>query len=313
MPCPRPARRWAAREPANRAIVRAMIFVSGTKRSGTSMWMQILGAAGLPVVGDAFPQAFAGAIKPANPDGFYESLLRNGIYFATNPHPVTGRYFLPEHVVDHAVKVFIPGVIRSERSYIGHLIANLRPWQEYEASLARLYALEDEGLRARGQPVLEDRFMMPPVYEWWLENFSLVRDITLRRYPARLVSYAQVLADPEKHVTEVLRWIGRGDPVAALAAVKPEHRTQRESTSTTTLPPDVARHFDDLYAAVVDGTLFKTPKLLRELSALNQRLLPELTELQTRALESEMRQAQARPSPPPAPIAGLPERLDGFD
>jgi len=32
-----------------------VIVVTGTKRSGTSMWMQVLGAAGLPVVGDAFP------------------------------------------------------------------------------------------------------------------------------------------------------------------------------------------------------------------------------------------------------------------
>ncbi len=288
-----------------------MIFVSGTKRSGTSMWMQVLRAAGLPVLGEAFPTAFVGALKAANPDGFYESLLRNGIYFATNPHPVSGRYFLPEHVAGYAVKVFIPGVIRSERAYIGHLIANMRPWQEYEASLTRLYAIEDEAARARGQDLPESRLFMPPVYEWWLENFSLVRDITLRRYPARLLSYAQVLADPEATIAEVLRWIGHGELAGALTAVKPEHRTQDRPVSATVLAPDTARVFDDLYAAVADGTLFTSKTLLKDLSATNQRLLPELTVLQTKALESEMQLAQTRktPMPAPAPVAGLPELL----
>jgi hypothetical protein len=293
-----------------------MIFVSGTKRSGTSMWMQVLRAAGVPVLGEAFPKAFAGPLRAANPDGFYESLLRNGIYFATNPHPVTGRYFLPEHVAGHAVKVFIPGVIRSERAYIGRLIANVRPWQEYEASLARLNAIEAAALAARGQPVPEDRFLMPAAYEWWLENFSLVRDITLRRYPARLMSYARVLADPAAVVAEVLAWLEVGDPTSeavaqAVAAVKPEHRTQDRPVSATTLAPEVARGFDDLHAAVADGVVFERPALLRELSALNQRLLPELSELQARAVASELR--SAREGPGPAPVAGLPERLPGFD
>lgn len=297
-----------------------MIFVSGTKRSGTSMWMQVLRAAGRPVLGEAFPPAFVGGLKAANPDGFYESLLRNGIYFATNPHPVSGRYFLPEHVAGYAVKVFVPGVLRSERAYIGKLIANLRPWQEYEASLSRLYALEDEAMRARGQAVPEDRFVMPPAYEWWIENFSLVRDITLRRYPARLLSYASVLADPEGSVAAVLRFIADApvaggvvdDLAAALTAVKPGHRTQDRPDSATTLAPDVVQSFDDLHAAVVDGSLFTRPSLLRQLSALNTRLLPELTELQTRALESELRNARGKDSPPAA-IAGLPERLAGFE
>lgn len=300
-----------------------MIFVSGTKRSGTSMWMQVLRAAGRPVLGEAFPPAFVGGLRAANPDGFYESLLRNGIYFATNPHPVSGRYFLPEHVPGHAVKVFIPGVLRSERAYIGRLIANVRPWQEYEASLTRMYALEDEAMRARGQAVPEDRserFIMPPAFEWWIENFSLVRDITLRRYPARLMSYAQVLADPEGSVAAVLEFIA-GEPAAAgavddlaaaLTAVKPGHRTQDRPVSATTLAPEVAAGFDDLHAAVADGSLFTRPALLRQLSALNGRLLPELTELQTRALESELRHARGRESSAAA-IAGLPEKLAGFE
>ena len=75
-----------------------MFIVTGTKRSGTSMWMQILIAAGLPIIGEAFPMRWEQTIKAANPEGFYESHLRRGIYYRTNPHPKTAAYLFPEQV-----------------------------------------------------------------------------------------------------------------------------------------------------------------------------------------------------------------------
>ncbi|MBZ5708131.1 hypothetical protein [Nannocystis pusilla] len=277
-----------------------MLFVSGTKRSGTSMWMQVFRAAGLPVLGEAFPRGFTG-IQEANPDGFYETLLRHGIYYRTNPNPTTGEYFLPDHVEGYAVKVFIPGVIRSERAYITHLVANVREWREYEASILRLYAIEREAFARAGQPVPEDSSYFPPAYEWWMENFALVRDISLRRYPARLQTYDQVLADPARVVTEVLRWVGRGDVDAAVAAIKPGRRTQHRSDSNS-VPPALARVFDDLYAAVAAGGPVPA-SLLRQLNDTNRQLLPELGELQRKVLAA---QARRPPGPTPARPAGLP-------
>ncbi len=262
----------------------AMILVSGTKRSGTSMWMQVLAAGGVPILGDAFPRGWDRTIREANPDGFFESILREGIYYRTNPHPATGDYFLPEHVDGYAVKVFIPGVIRTERAYIGRLIANVRSWREYEASIERLYAMERAAMAetAKGPPRPPTEFF-PPAYEWWMENFSLVRDISLRRYPARLMTYEQVLAEPEKVVREALEWIGAGDIDAAIAAVKPERRTQRETDTpeSSTIDPSLARVFDDLYAAVAAGKGFSRA-LLATLNEMNQRLLPQLIDLQLR-------------------------------
>jgi len=261
-----------------------MILVSGTKRSGTSMWMQVLAAGRVPILGDAFPRGWDRTIREANPDGFFESILREGIYYRTNPHPSTGDYFLPEHVDGFAVKVFVPGVIRTERAYIGHLIANVRSWREYEASIERLYAMERTAMAEKGSPRPSSEHF-PPAYEWWMENFSLVRDISLRRYPARLMTYEQVLAEPERVVRETLEWIGAGDVDAAIAAVKPERRTQRETGSPepTTIDPSLARVFDDLYAAVAAGKGF-SKALLSSLNAMNQRLLPQLIDLQRRVL-----------------------------
>ena len=282
-----------------------MILVSGTKRSGTSMWMQVLAAAGLPILGAAFPRGWDRTIRDANPDGFFESILREGIYYRTNPHPATGDYFLPEHVDGYAVKVFIPGVIRTERAYIGHLVANVREWREYEASIRRLYAMELAAIREKRPDAPEPEYF-PPAYEWWMENFALVRDISLRKYPARLFAYDRVLAAPEPVVRDVLAWIGAGDVDAALAAIKPDRRTQHRPTSDT-VEPALARVFDDLYAAVAEAKGLSRA-LLTSLNETNLRLLPQLLETQRRVLQAHAEQAQPTPQARAEPIAGLPKQ-----
>ncbi|MCH9686917.1 MAG: hypothetical protein K0V04_36115 [Deltaproteobacteria bacterium] len=287
-----------------------MIFVSGTKRSGTSMWMQVLQAAGLPVLGKAFPRNWGtGPLRDANPDGFYESLLRNGVYYRTNPHPQTGKYFLPEHVEGYAVKVFVPGVIRSERAYIEHLVANVREWREYEASINRLYEIEAETRsesREAGAEV-EEPFNFPPAYEWWMENFALVRDISLRRYPARLQTYDQVLSDPDNTIGAVLRAVGHGDVEAGVAAVKPENRTQTRPSSNS-VPDELAQVFDDLYGAIERGKGIGNT-LLRTLNDTNQSLLPELTQLQHKVAHSQVarRMKSGAKGARPIEIEGMPK------
>ena len=173
-----------------------MIIVTGTKRSGTSMWMQILGAAGLPLFGEAFPRDWGRTLRDANPEGFYESILRQGIYWRTNPHPQTGAYFFPEQVQRHAVKVFIPGLVRTDRAYIGRVIASVRPWREYCRSLRRLWAMEDAALAER-HPDRRPPPRLSPALEWWSESYMLIRDVAIRRYPVHLQSYDGLLEDPE--------------------------------------------------------------------------------------------------------------------
>lgn len=268
-----------------------MILVSGTKRSGTSMWMQVFAAAGLPIVGEAFPRDWGeNTLKHANPDGFYESILRDGIYHATNPHPKSGKYFTPADVTGWVVKVFVPGVLRSERGYIEHVVANVRPWREYEASVNRLWKLEDEA-REPGFPAPP---LFPPALEWWVENFSLVRDLHRRRWSGLLQTYPQVLADPERFIARALKAIGSGDLAKAVAAVKPENRTQRVVTSDS-IEPELAIAFDDLYGAVEEGRIGDT--LVDHLEATHRKLVPRLRKLQTDMAE-QMWSLGLRPPPP---------------
>lgn len=272
------------------------------------MWMQVLHAAGVPILGQAFPRNWgAGALRNANPDGFYESILRQGVYFATNPHPVTGKYFLPEHVEGYAVKVFIPGVIRSERAFITKVVANVRAWREYEASILRLYAMEDES-RPEGA---EAPFRFPPVLEWWMENFALIRDISLRRYPARLQAYDQIVERPQDVLPPLLEWLGVEKVEAGVAAVKPENRTQIDPGHSDSVEPELAKVFDDLYAAVREQQSI-TGALLATLNHTNQALIPRLKQLQLQVARSQAQRAnQARAAGKQTParlgLDGLPD------
>ncbi|MBA3545934.1 MAG: hypothetical protein H0T76_05600 [Nannocystis sp.] len=106
-----------------------MIVVTGTKRSGTSMWMHVLVAAGIPYIGERFPAGWGELLRDANPDGFFESELMIGINYRTNPHPLTGAYLAPHQTRDHAVKIFIPGLIRSDVAFLDRCIATVRGWR----------------------------------------------------------------------------------------------------------------------------------------------------------------------------------------
>ncbi len=231
-----------------------MIIVTGTKRSGTSMWMQILKAAGLEPIGQQFPKDWGETIRDANPEGFYESIFRDGIYYRTNPHPKTHEFLFPADTRDRAVKVFIPGVVRSDLAYVDKVIATMRNWREYAGSITRLYQMERENRsRIRDIQIPEPK-VLPPVLEWWNDNHTLLSDVLTRRYPAHFVAYETVLAQPAETIREVIGWLGIGDAEAAVAAVKPTLRTH-EATQLPTpegVSPAHAEVFDELYARVRD-------------------------------------------------------------
>lgn len=236
-----------------------MIIVTGTKRSGTSMWMQLLNAAGFPPIGSAFPRNWEKTIKDANPAGFWESELRRGIYYKTNPDPKTGAYLFPEQTQRHAVKVFIPGLIRTDRAFIGKVIATVRPWRQYVRSVSRLYEMEREAKKEQRDEVddpIPEPVFMPPVIEWWIENFSLVSDFVTRRYPFYMVAYDSVLEEPEATLRHVFDWLGDGDVEEAIKQVQPALRTQEEepggeaALSDVELEPEVVEVFDAFYELV---------------------------------------------------------------
>jgi hypothetical protein len=270
-----------------------VLIVTGTKRSGTSLWMQILIAAGFPAFGEAFPGEWRRTLSAANTDGFYESLLREGIYYATNPHPRTGDYFFPEQVEWHCVKVFIPGLVRTDRAYIGRVIATVRNWREYEASLSRLRQLE-AAARASQRPEKEPGAPppeLPAPLEWWSENFALIRDISIRRHAVHVQSYDGLLADPERVVTSVLDWLGDGDARSAYEQVRAERR-HFERPASTSVDTEVAAAFDELYDVIHTGKPLSAAYLAR-LNIVNDTLAPAFEEHRARLEEHGRRSREA--------------------
>lgn len=292
-----------------------MIIVTGTKRSGTSMWMQILTEAGLPAFGEQFPRNWEDTIKGANPDGFYESELRTGIYWRTNPHPRTGAYFFPEQVQRHVVKVFIPGLVRSDRAYIGSVVATVRHWREYDRSLRRLYAMEDKNREEKGAAKLgPPPVRMPPVLEWWFENYTLVRDIVTRRYRVHVQSYDGLLDDPATVIRDTLTWLKDGDVDIdkAIAAVKPHNRTQQRADDPpeqdTIVDPEAVESFDLLYSTV-DQRSPLTKELIERLNKTHVALAPQIREAQQAVALDVQRRKAARKSGPAAEGEPEPETL----
>jgi hypothetical protein len=275
-----------------------MIIVTGTKRSGTSMWMQILTAAGLPAFGEAFPRNWDRTIKDANPDGFYESILRQGIYYRTNPHPQTGEFFHPSQVQRHVVKVFIPGLVRTDLAYVGKVVATMRHWREYQRSLERLYAMEDEQ-RGPNAPVPE---RMPPWLEWWDENYALVRDLLVRRHSVHVQSYDGLLADPGGVITKVIAWLGQPDldVAAAIAAVHPGNRTQHRP-EVEGVSAARAAVFDALYESIHEHQGLHR-SLMERLSAMHRELAPLVHEHRRRLMSLR----RPRPTGGSAPAAPAP-------
>lgn len=213
-----------------------MIIVTGTKRSGTSLWMQILQGAGFEVLGSKYPLGWETSIRDANPKGFYESILRRGVYYATNPHPKTGAYISPAASRAHAVKVFAQGLVRSDVAFLNRVIITVRPWREYVRSIERLYELEDRHLatlprRDDHDPVeaaRRRRPQLPPEVEWWWDNYLILRDISVRRYPYHFVAFNAMTDRPFEAVSEALQFLGQGDLPGAIAQIQPSLRTQRQ-------------------------------------------------------------------------------------
>ncbi len=259
-----------------------MILVTGTKRSGTSLWMQILIQAGLPYIGKDYMGTWEDSIREANPQGFWESSLRRGVYFATNPDPETGKFLHPKQTRRHVLKVFIPGLNRTDYAYLDRVVGTIRPWREYCASLQRLYTMEDEFLAtsppdtgpngeriSRLKRAQESRSKLPMAIEWWYENYDLIRDIATRRYPVNLVSYHRLLESPETLIPNVLEWLGGGHVDAAIAVVDPALRTQNDPTVEQPVEPEWAAIFDALHDELyTNQTLPRT--LLEEMNTLDQ-------------------------------------------
>lgn len=252
-----------------------MIVVSGTKRSGTSLWMQILEQAGFHLIGSKFPVEWEKTIRNANPNGFYESKFRDGINYATNS---------PEAYVDHestknsACKIFLSGLVRSDMAYLHKVIVTVRHWSEYETSLRKLYIDEMNSLSDRiddpqsanvlalNQVLIASRLDV----SWFFENYNFLKDYAARKFPARIYSYDRLLSEPDRVISEVFAWLEFGKTEHGLRAIDTQLAKNRKKAAFE--PNEHAEIYNEFYHALSKGTV--SSSLMAKLDAVASELKP---------------------------------------
>ncbi|MFK8003981.1 MAG: hypothetical protein AB8H86_30735 [Polyangiales bacterium] len=269
-----------------------MIVVTGTKRSGTSMWMSALAAGGFEPIGIAYPASWGTSIRDANTGGFFESLLRVGIHHGTNPNPKTGRYIHHEDSRTNAVKIFAGGFVRTHRAFIDSVVMTVRPWREYVASLTRLYRMEHAAAEKALGGSLRPRVVPDPALEWWVDNFLILEDLALRGFPANIITYDNALADPLRFVGETVRGIG-GDGDAAAASIHSDQRTQSNIApyAHSSLSEGIIDVFDTLYETLNAGDPI-SPAFWKRMRSVQQDLAPDFMKGVRAAQEDQLRWAR---------------------
>lgn len=233
-----------------------MIVVSGCMRSGTSLLMQTFRVAGLPVIGKAFPENFSSAVLKTNPRGFWESEYRNGI---KDEHEVSA-----SETKGHVVKIFVHGLLVTDRKYIECVVAPVRNWRDVVESKTE----QDEVENAfRPNPV-------HPAYNWWIKNVLMVYDAIQRKYKLCLVDYERLLHDTVPTMQELFAELGIDGPVPDV--VCEGLTTERKPVHSVDLDPELVSGFDLLYDLATrrvppDAAAWRklelTDQLLRERSA----------------------------------------------
>lgn len=254
-----------------------MIIVTGSRRSGTSLWMQILKQGGFPVFGKPFPANWK-MIEGENHQGYYESQLVEGINYKTNPDPRSGAWVPPQQVEGYAVKIFADGLVKTDYAYISKAILTIRNWQDCEASLQRFKSLMSEQNELVTIGASNQYYMqLPPGYAWWKSNFSVLQDMMVRRYPTTLCSYENLLADPEKVISQVFNWLGDGNASEAISAVDQSMQTQK-NTTLTHVNHEYTGIFDELYHTL-NNNIKISQAFYDQMLAVNKKITAELDEI----------------------------------
>jgi hypothetical protein len=225
-----------------------MVVVSGTGRSGTSMWMQILKTAGLEIIGEKFPKNWESTLSKANPQGFYESSLLQGINFMTNPDPNTGEKIDPVIHRNFAVKVFSFGLRSTDRSYLGRTLFSLRDWRGFSESLERMSNLSpNSGIP--NQLELDSTIFHPA---WWFcEVYDTLLDSAQRNYNILWTTFESAINSPSKAIERVCGRLQIEVDLGTCAAVINKRLVNSVPNSENLdLPNNWIKAFDDLYNCI---------------------------------------------------------------
>jgi hypothetical protein len=177
---------------------RPVIVVSGLPRSGTSMTMKMLAAAGVPILTDHVRGADA-----SNPEGYFE-------FEPVKSLAAGGDTGWLASARGKAVKVVSPLLTHLPDSYDYQVVLMRRDLNEVIAS-------QNAMLDARREPRGADDTTMRAHYEQHLEQVG--RFLARRScFSTLTVDYTDVLADPRQQAARIATFLGGALDVARMAA-----------------------------------------------------------------------------------------------
>ena len=240
-----------------------MIIVSGTKRTGTSLMMQMLQSAGFNVLGEKFPEKWDGKNNVKNPEGFYESkFIDDGV---TNTNcPLAAQ----DHI-QSAVKVFCPGVPNTDSRYIHKVVLMVRDWKEQVQSWKELTEMNT------GKKTLQ----YPDGYEYFFSYYDFIKDLNNRRYNTIVIDYNDLLKNPKNNIESLNNFFGVGRWDLAKKCIKKKLYTvnNEKEKIKTKVDPEFGTVLDKLYEELRTGKI--TEGMLGLLEAWYSKLAPEVLKI----------------------------------
>lgn len=222
-----------------------MIIVSGLRRTGTSLMMNILKEAGFDAYAALFShETWESKLKELNPNGFFESAFRDS---GVNPIQME---FSPKEVEYTAIKVFASAIPRCDGEYITKQIIMLRDFSEVYKSQERMKELDEKKELDSKEDIFE------PGETYLLDYYCVLRDIVKRNKPTLFIDYYDVMQKKDEVLGTLRRFIGCGRFDLAYNLIDDKlYRNRKEKINI--LQTDLTKYLDLFYNQMKNGTIFE--------------------------------------------------------
>ena len=206
---------------------------------------------------------------------------------------------LPHKTEKDIVKVFVPGLIQTDYAFIHRVVGTIRPWNEFSSSMERLLEMEfnshlsednsdlNSDLLVRVRSII-NRPSLHWAHIWWTDNFDLIHDALLKKYPINIVSYGRLLREPDVLIPSILNWCHSPlpsdinlykrklsiDMEKAIATVDTSLQTQASpQIDDHDLPVEIINVFDNFYDCFNHNNSEISPSIVKDLNMVQENIV----------------------------------------
>lgn len=200
-----------------------MFIVTGSKRSGCSLMMQLLDKAGIDFIGEKFPKE---CDRVKNPEGIYESAFYNmGLNNTTTPWNHNEKQLLKYR----AIKLSPVGLSRTDSEYIEKVILVIRHWKSC--------------------------LQVSTPQEYFASYYSIIQSLVKRRLDVLTFDYDVLVDNAKDTCINLKKLIGVGRFDLAPSQIKKKLRTVDIKNYNSVFPEEFCEILDKLYQGLFQGRI----------------------------------------------------------